>query len=109
MYLANGQHNSSGVVRHKVKRPGKILSSMVPSMSGSEVSGFEWVATLWGLEPRWTIELDEVAIQKTAQLALQRPCPDSIQLLAEGNFNKVFSVGTDNPEAFKLSVCQFYR
>lgn len=78
-------------------------------MSGSEVSGFEWVATLWGLEPRWTIELDEVAIQKTAQLALQRPCPDSIHLLAEGNFNKVFSVGTNNPEAFKLSICQFYQ
>ncbi|CAH0044813.1 unnamed protein product [Clonostachys solani] len=68
-------------------------------MSSSEMSGLKWVATLWGLEPRWTTNLDENAIQKTAQLALQRPCPDSIQFLAKGIFNKLYSVGTNNSEA----------
>ncbi|CAH0034670.1 unnamed protein product [Clonostachys rhizophaga] len=73
-------------------------------MGGSEISGFEWVATLWGLEPRWTIELDEDAIQKTVQLALQRQCPASIMLLAKGTFNRVYSVGAKNPEAAVIRI-----
>uniref|UniRef100_A0A8H7TV68 Aminoglycoside phosphotransferase domain-containing protein n=1 Tax=Bionectria ochroleuca TaxID=29856 RepID=A0A8H7TV68_BIOOC len=73
-------------------------------MGGSEISGFEWVATIWGLEPRWTVDLDENAIQKTVQLALERPCPDSIQLLAKGTFNRVYSVGANDPEAV-IRIC----
>ncbi|VUC33690.1 unnamed protein product [Clonostachys rosea] len=67
-------------------------------MVSSEVPGLEWVATLWGLEPRWTIDLDEEAIQKTAQRALLRPFPDPIRFLATGTFNKLYSVGTGDAE-----------
>lgn len=68
-------------------------------MDNSEIVGVKWVATLWGLEPRWSVDLDEKAIQTTVQLALQRPRPDPIRFFAKGAFNKLYSVGTGGGEA----------
>lgn len=57
-----------------------------------EFSGLKWVRTLWGLEPRWTIDPDETAIKETVKTALSISDPCTIQFLAQGAFNKLYTV-----------------
>ncbi|KAK3682256.1 kinase-like domain-containing protein [Podospora appendiculata] len=51
-----------------------------------------WVRTIWGLEPRWTITPNETAILETVKTALDLAEPCKIEFLAQGAFNKLYTI-----------------
>ena len=69
------------------------------AVSCADFSGLKWVRTLWGFEPRWTVELDEKAIKQTAQSVLGIPDDCTVEFLAQGAFNKVYIVMSPEKEA----------
>lgn len=57
--------------------------------------GLEWIAGLWSLEPRWTVDLDLDTIKEEAERSLKvGPC--SVKFFAQGAFNKLYEVVTDD-------------
>ncbi|KAK1965744.1 hypothetical protein LY78DRAFT_703473 [Colletotrichum sublineola] len=50
------------------------------------------VRTLWGLEPRWSVDPDQTAIMETVKSTLNIPGACSIELLGGGAFNKLYIV-----------------
>ncbi|KAJ9148455.1 Kinase-like protein [Pleurostoma richardsiae] len=58
----------------------------------NDLSGLKWVRTLWGLEPRWTSEPDERAIEETVRNTLNISPPCKAKFLAQGAFNKLYIV-----------------
>ncbi|KAK2015624.1 hypothetical protein LZ32DRAFT_602281 [Colletotrichum eremochloae] len=57
-----------------------------------ELPGLKWVRTLWGLEPRWSVEPDVTAIMETVKSALNVRSACSIEFLGGGAFNKLYIV-----------------
>ncbi|EFX04506.1 hypothetical protein CMQ_1434 [Grosmannia clavigera kw1407] len=49
-----------------------------------DFSGLEWVRNLWGISPRWTVELNGEAIKLTIQSALELAGLCDIKVLAGG-------------------------
>ncbi|KAF2016148.1 hypothetical protein BU24DRAFT_480812 [Aaosphaeria arxii CBS 175.79] len=70
-----------------------------PTAELSDFVGLKWVRpTIWGAEPRWTIELDNQAILSTIRDALNLVYPCEIEFLASGAMNKVFVVKSADRE-----------
>ncbi|KAH8200307.1 hypothetical protein TruAng_005523 [Truncatella angustata] len=68
-------------------------------------SSIKWVRTLWGLEARWTVEPDEGAVMATIQAAITLPDPCDIKFLAQGAFNKIFTVtSTDEQVVARVTL-----
>lgn len=57
-----------------------------------DFSGLKWVRSLWGLEPRWTVNLEEKAIEETVKSALSLTDPCTVEFLAQGAFNKLYTI-----------------
>lgn len=70
----------------------------VRTMQPSDFNGLEWVRNLWGSEPRWAVDLDEEAIKQTVQSALELPGPCDIEFLAQGAFNKLYTIKSAGKE-----------
>jgi hypothetical protein len=62
------------------------------SLQKEDRNGLKWVRTLWGLEPRWPVDLEETAIIKTTKNALGIRSTCSINFVAQGAFNKLYSI-----------------
>ncbi|KAI9167946.1 Nitrilase [Paramyrothecium foliicola] len=77
-----------------------------------DTAGLEWALTLWGPEPRWTVELDEDAIAATAKSSLQLEEPCTINFLAQGAFNRLFVVKSPAQELVvrvSLPICPKFK
>ena len=59
--------------------------------------GLEWVQTLLSQEPRWTIDIDLEMIKREVEESQLSKC-HQITFLAEGAFNKIFIVRTDDDD-----------
>lgn len=57
-----------------------------------DLCGLKITRTLWGLEPRWTIELDKDAIKEAAKAALHLPDHCSVYFPAKGALNKLYII-----------------
>ncbi|KAI4595647.1 hypothetical protein KJ359_006636 [Pestalotiopsis sp. 9143b] len=68
-------------------------------------SSIKWVRTLWGLEARWTVEPDENAVMATIQAAITLSDPCDIKFLAQGAFNKIFTItSTDKQVVARVTL-----
>ncbi|KAK3332336.1 phosphotransferase enzyme family-domain-containing protein [Cercophora scortea] len=63
-----------------------------------DFSGMSWVRNMWGLEPRWTIIPDETAIMETVKSAVGLTEPCKIEFLAQGAFNKLYTIASSETE-----------
>ncbi|KAI0149256.1 phosphotransferase enzyme family-domain-containing protein [Pestalotiopsis sp. NC0098] len=61
-------------------------------------SSIKWVRTLWGLESRWTVEPDQGALMAAVQAAIPLRDPCEIKFLAQGAFNKIFTITSTNKQ-----------
>ncbi|KAK6193306.1 hypothetical protein LQW54_012607 [Pestalotiopsis sp. IQ-011] len=85
--------------------------SLTTEMESGEIatsersSSIKWVRTLWGLEARWTVEPDEDAVMATIQAAITLPDPCDIKFLAQGAFNKIFTItSTDKQVVARVTL-----
>ncbi|KAK1767446.1 phosphotransferase enzyme family-domain-containing protein [Phialemonium atrogriseum] len=72
--------------------------ALVRNTQPSDFNGLEWVRNLWGSKPRWAVNLDEEAIKQTVQSALELPAPCDIEFLAQGAFNKLYTIKSTGKE-----------
>ncbi|KAL0943135.1 uncharacterized protein CTRU02_201021 [Colletotrichum truncatum] len=63
-----------------------------------DLGGLKWIRTMWGLEPRWSVELDEDAIKETVQAALHLTGIFDIEFLAKGVFNRLYTLKSADKE-----------
>lgn len=75
-------------------------------MAASERSSrIKWVRTLWGLEARWTVEPEESVVMATIQSVITLPDPCNIKFLAQGAFNKIFTItSTDKQVVARVTL-----
>lgn len=55
---------------------------------------FEWVQTLFPLEPRWTTEVDPKSIRMVVEATQSKRCHE-VEFLTQGAFNKIYTVRND--------------
>ncbi|KFX90998.1 hypothetical protein V490_06148 [Pseudogymnoascus sp. VKM F-3557] len=71
-------------------------------MAKADFQGLKWTQTLWGLEPTWSISPDPAAIAELIKsLGLTNA---SISFLAQGAFNKVYTVTSPENEDLILRL-----
>lgn len=63
-----------------------------------DLRGLKWTHSLWGLEPRWAINIDKKAIKEAAKAALHLPESCDVTFLAKVAFNKLYTVTSDDEE-----------
>nr|POF02280.1 altered inheritance of mitochondria protein 9, mitochondrial [Quercus suber] len=58
--------------------------------------GLEWAETLWGLEPRWTVEPSLLQVEQFSRhhLHLDEGALCAVNFYAQGGFNKLFTIDT---------------
>ncbi|KAL8349989.1 hypothetical protein RB598_005363 [Gaeumannomyces tritici] len=64
-------------------------------LQGAELAGLEWVQTPFSLEPRWAVDPDINSIRRTIESLLPGQ-KTVVSFLAQGAFNKVYDIATDN-------------